>query len=187
MISKWMRNLSDLAPTGSRVQEDHADLPTGPGARGLLRADQFHRKPLARCSSLRYPLLCQQTRHLPQTSPRSVLSLLLLLACRNSHQIASLSREVDIHNENTLAKQRFPNVHVDRFFGCSEFTKVATCAFKLKMSFFEYFLVFFCQTSSQTFLQQIFCRPCNLQSLANSRGKWCISTGICTISWWYHP
>lgn len=165
-----MRNLSDLAPTGSRAQEDRADLPTGPGARGLLRADQFHRKPLARCSSLRYPLLCQQTRHLPQTSPRSVLSLLLLLACRNSHQIASLYVRSTFPTR-TLAIQRFANVHVDRFFSCSEFTKVVTCAFKLKMSFFEYFLVFFCQTSSQTFLQQIFCRPCNLQSLANSQEK----------------
>lgn len=71
-----------------RAQEDRA------GARGLLRADQFQRKPLTRCSLvfslLRYTLLCQQTRHLPQTSPRSVLSLLswYIFDC---HQITSLS------------------------------------------------------------------------------------------------
>lgn len=68
----------------ARAQEDRAwpaHEARGPLTTRAPQADQFHRKPLTRRHSLlfsvvRYPLLCQQTRHLPQTSPRSFLSLL---------------------------------------------------------------------------------------------------------------
>lgn len=97
-----------------RAQEDRALTCTrgpGPGAWGLPHADQFHRKPLTRCSllfsPLRYTLLRQQTRHLPQTSPRSVLSLLSwYIFSPDCFSLYVSSR----FSTTKLAKQRFPKV-----------------------------------------------------------------------------
>lgn len=72
-----------------RAQEDRTDRPTGPGACSALTSSIGNRSLAALCSSLLSVILCCAIKHLLlQTSLRSVLSL---LACRNSHQIASLS------------------------------------------------------------------------------------------------
>lgn len=131
MLSKWMRNLSGLRP---RAQEDRA------GARGLLRADQFQRKPLTLCSSLFSVILCCANKHdishrpvpapsclcSPDTySPVGILARLLLSLC-----------EFEILNDKA-GKPEVPESHVVRFLSCRpsriSTSKVVTSTVNLKM------------------------------------------------------
>lgn len=140
-----------------RAQEDRADRPTGPGACSAL----------TRCSllfsTLRYTLLCQQTRHLLlQTSLRSVLSL---LSCRNSHQIASLSLcELEILNDKA-GKSEVPESHVVRFLSCRPSRIYEGRYFHVQTeNVFEYFGVLFFKPFHKIFVQQIVFPLCNRQS-----------------------